>query len=379
MPSILDFALLAKTVYRKAGRPSRDPAYQNWETIGNRKHDVKTGYHAQVYRHKETQEIVIAIRGTDFTNRKNFAKDIRADIELARHQVTERSAVAIQHALEVYRQFPNATISVTGHSLGGNCAQEIAAHFKNDPRLPNLNAVTFNSPGVAGDSIKNGADYPVLNLYTRSDLARYLGATHVGALSSLQMGPQNPIDLFVAPNLSDLADLASPITNVVLKGINLVSPKMTYILKTAGSTIGPFINKGLEIAAPTISGTIAAGAAVVNAHFMGHIVTGLRGSPALGNLHPEAYRALMKEPERMQEIANITSPEYGELLPDERKRIATLSWPASLSKAESRKKHRYRESQHHQKNRLWSPQYQHQSTIKTRKDKEGYLPVMDCI
>ena len=322
MTTILDFALLVKTVYRKPGSPSRDPAYDVWEEIGQRRHDVKTGYHAQVFRNKETNKIVISIRGTDFTNRKNFSKDVKANIQLFFHQITDRSKAAIQHALDVHQQFPNTEISVTGHSLGGNCAQAVAVYFKNNANLPDINAITFNSPGIAKNDIQHGVDYPVLNLFTRGDVIRYFGATYPGDRSSLGMGPSSPVELFTTSDLSSVADLATPIAKIVLK---TVSPSMNYILRNASSFMGTFLNKGLEIAFPYAGGALATTAGMINSHLMGHIVTGLRAAPALGHLTPEEYRRLMKIPKQLQELANITQAEYIELSPHEIEKLVHLS------------------------------------------------------
>jgi len=72
-------------------------------------------YQGVAHRNSATGEIVIANRGTQPTH----FKDLWNDAKLATH-VEPRSAIdAINFARTVAANYPSATITETGHSLGG--------------------------------------------------------------------------------------------------------------------------------------------------------------------------------------------------------------------------------------------------------------------
>ncbi|MCM3598499.1 hypothetical protein M4D55_22320 [Metabacillus idriensis] len=138
---------------------------QNWSIIGEKDfllNDEDTGFNAVIY--KNNNEIVISFRGTEGDQLFGDGwKDIVADVQyvVAKDKVdkfglnvnTAGDKINIDfHQKNQFRQsenlvaavkekYPNANISVTGHSLGGALASYSAA-------MTDVNAVTFNSPSV---------------------------------------------------------------------------------------------------------------------------------------------------------------------------------------------------------------------------------------
>ncbi|ARV23260.1 DUF6792 domain-containing protein [Xanthomonas citri] len=144
------YAALAKDSYDKppeTGENSRtvvigDVSYKRLEYI-----DSPSGYQGIIYRRIDTNEIVVAHRGTE-TERELKQDGVYTDggMVAARHNRQAAEAIELtKHAL-VYAQklgkdgqAPDVT--VTGHSLGGNLAQVTAHHF-------GLKGETFNAYGA---------------------------------------------------------------------------------------------------------------------------------------------------------------------------------------------------------------------------------------
>ena len=119
----------------------------NWQELTS--FSANNGFQAIVY--KNGNNIAISYRGTDTP--KDF---ILSDIPMGTKILLP---VQYKNANEVYKQikqmYPNANITLTGHSLGGSLAQLISAEN-------NCPAVTFNAYGT-GD-ILNHTGYNRKNL-----------------------------------------------------------------------------------------------------------------------------------------------------------------------------------------------------------------------
>src|SRR5262249_42962233 len=103
-------------------------------------------FRANAYASSDDSQIVIAFRGTDLNdNIVTLLKNILADISFVTGVVNANLLNYVEDAAQFVRSieaaFPHASITLTGHSLGGAIAQIISA-------ASGLSASVFNAPGV---------------------------------------------------------------------------------------------------------------------------------------------------------------------------------------------------------------------------------------
>jgi hypothetical protein len=109
--------------------------------------DRPSGYQGTIYQRKDTGDIVVAHRGTEF-GREAFKDGLLADggMVLTRTNLQAADAIALtREAIERAKHDPygrHPEVTVTGHSLGGTLAQ-ISAHYFG------LKGETFNAYGAA--------------------------------------------------------------------------------------------------------------------------------------------------------------------------------------------------------------------------------------
>lgn len=109
----------------------------------------ETGYQGTVYQRRDTGELVVAHRGTEF-DREAFKDGALADggMVLNRSNLQAEDAIALtRRALAIANEdralgYPSGPVTTTGHSLGGTLAQVSAHHF-------GLRGETFNAYGAA--------------------------------------------------------------------------------------------------------------------------------------------------------------------------------------------------------------------------------------
>jgi hypothetical protein len=150
------YADLARDAYKgyTTGVFPKDGALS--ETIGGveyliRAHvdNTKTGYQGTIYQSKDTGELVVSHRGTEF-DREAFKDGALADggMVLNRSNLQANDAIALtQLALNIAKAeksegMASGPVTTTGHSLGGTLAQISAHHF-------DLQGETFNAYGAA--------------------------------------------------------------------------------------------------------------------------------------------------------------------------------------------------------------------------------------
>lgn len=108
----------------------------------------RTGYQGTIYQRRDTGELVVAHRGTEF-DREAFKDGALADggMVLTRsnlqaddaNELTRRALASREH--DQSRGYPAGPVTTTGHSLGGTLAQVSAHHF-------DLKGETFNAYGA---------------------------------------------------------------------------------------------------------------------------------------------------------------------------------------------------------------------------------------
>ena len=109
--------------------------------------DRKTGFYAKAFR--MGNKIVISIRGTEFTSKK----DLNSDIQMNNKKIPEQfeSALKFYNSIEYKFKEKGYEIVITGHSLGGSLTQLLC-------HLTGCRGVTFNAYGV-GDYVRS--EYPI--------------------------------------------------------------------------------------------------------------------------------------------------------------------------------------------------------------------------
>lgn len=91
----------------------------------------------------DDNNIVIAFRGTEFSNLRGWRTDVPNDLYILKNKIPQQAMEADQLCRWIKEQYPNENIIVTGHSLGAGIGTYGAA--KNG-----LAAVVFNPIGTAG-------------------------------------------------------------------------------------------------------------------------------------------------------------------------------------------------------------------------------------
>jgi hypothetical protein len=148
-----DYAALANDAYvdrrvgrREAGQEER--IYLNGHQYKILEHvdDQRTGYQGTVYQRANTNEVVIAHRGTEQLIRDGVATDALMISARSNPQAGQAIALVGRTMIEA-RRFgnesgaPTPEVTVTGHSLGGSLAQITAHHY-------GLKGETFNAYGA---------------------------------------------------------------------------------------------------------------------------------------------------------------------------------------------------------------------------------------
>lgn len=115
-----------------------------------------TGLQLSVLENSETNEVVIAFRGTD------ELKDWKTNTQLGKNQIKEIEAELKAYVEELSKEEPPKSITFTGQSLGGGLA-EIAAYKaqKNSPQA-DISLVSFNGFGGA-EGVGEDIDQAILD------------------------------------------------------------------------------------------------------------------------------------------------------------------------------------------------------------------------
>ncbi len=144
-PTDYEYALLSQHVYHgntlKKGHCL--PDNKKWKI--DQVKEGKWGYFGAIYINDEIQQVVLAHRGTD--SLKAILEDMRG-ILLNRISPHKKEAFYIvEDAINLIKSKQGYRLSFTGHSLGAFLA-ELSVFYTHDHfDFPDVNAVTFESPG----------------------------------------------------------------------------------------------------------------------------------------------------------------------------------------------------------------------------------------
>lgn len=202
-----DYAVLAKDTYHK---PEIDKDIElhgvHYQAI-DYMDDPITGFQATAYQRMDTQEVVIAFRGTEFDRQP--IRDGGVDVGMVLTGVNAQTPDALAFTqriidrVKVLEQRNEQTIpvTVTGHSLGGTLAEITASRF-------GLHGETFNAYGAAGllQGIPEGG-HQVIDHVRATDLVSS-ASPHFGEVRIYAV--QQDIDTLTKAGYRDDSTLLSP-------------------------------------------------------------------------------------------------------------------------------------------------------------------------
>jgi Lipase (class 3) len=144
MATTLALALMAGASYISTRSPvNQFPMPAGWtELVARRKKDSQTGFEATTFGNgidiAHSTEIVISFAGTDPNNSNLFTSpDGKANAALAAGNWSEQLLQAAEYYLQIKAVNPNATITLTGHSLGGGLAALVGVFLSKGVRSCN--------------------------------------------------------------------------------------------------------------------------------------------------------------------------------------------------------------------------------------------------
>lgn len=141
-------AAISNHIYDVA--PAPDPKGPEFAIIDGARYEVlarldsSSGYQGAIYHNRQTNEVIVAHRGTEFDRQPLIDGGIDAAMVTARVNAQLGDALALtKQAIKLAEENGYGPVYVTGHSLGGALAQ-ITAHRYNLP------GDAFNPYGAAG-------------------------------------------------------------------------------------------------------------------------------------------------------------------------------------------------------------------------------------
>lgn len=168
-----DYVALSSCVYTHGFVPEGYDLVDYWD---------EAGFYGAAFSRLNTDDIVIAFRGTELNDPLDIEDDFKLILNMALHQ-TEYAYSFYQQVKKIYS---NATISLTGHSLGGALAQLVAILIARDEGIQ-IHAETFNAPGVSNvavlywNNFQHFNKFDIINYYNSSDPISNFGI-HIGVV-----------------------------------------------------------------------------------------------------------------------------------------------------------------------------------------------------
>ncbi|HEX7816456.1 XVIPCD domain-containing protein [Dyella sp.] len=157
---------------------------QNYEVFGYSA-DPVTGFHGTAYLNKDTNQVVIAYRGTDPSSEHQLTRvqDVAVDATMVRDKVNPQIPLADAFTQQMIDKaaklgIPKDQITAAGHSLGGTETQIEASQF-------GLQAATYNAYGAADMGYKAPADPNQITNYVMAGDVVSAGNHHLGNVVTL--------------------------------------------------------------------------------------------------------------------------------------------------------------------------------------------------
>ena len=166
MTELLDFVQIAGRVYQRTDE-NRMSVPEGYVELQWQRDDSLTGFSAGVY--KKGDEIVIGFTGSNEELLKDFAvANIPAGLGLSSAQITQAATLV----LDVMKAYPGATISFTGHSLGGGLASVMAVFFNKEARVFDPAPFELSAKSIVVLEVLNA--YLQANGYSNAELNEYV-------------------------------------------------------------------------------------------------------------------------------------------------------------------------------------------------------------
>jgi hypothetical protein len=187
---LYDLSFISSWIYRgDISSPAGQSALPAGWIVRRTETDPLVGFQAAELENTSTHEIVIAVRGTD--DIQNLLEDFTLGYTSQLLPILNAVANdAIAFARQVAQANPGATITLTGHSLGGYAA-EAALVSLTEAGYSNVSGVTFNAPGLPGWFLgaSDPASFDCYNFNTQGDVIHLFGGVQIGKSTSLAVGP----------------------------------------------------------------------------------------------------------------------------------------------------------------------------------------------
>lgn len=126
-------------------------------------------------------DAIIGSRGSESYDMNQFAMDWgAADFGLLATTTTLQQGKAREYLERIYQEYGNLydTFSLTGHSLGGNLAQDMVIHASEEMRAKIDHCISFDGPGFTEEYILENAE----NIRNTAELMEHLQWSLVGSL-----------------------------------------------------------------------------------------------------------------------------------------------------------------------------------------------------
>ncbi|MCG3662122.1 DUF2974 domain-containing protein, partial [Aliarcobacter butzleri] len=126
----------------------------------NIEYNTSNGFQGEAYYNLDSNKVVIAFAGTDFTSIKDLKTDggIVFNVDVGQSKDAKNFLDETFRILEDRDGFDKTKVNVTitGHSLGGYLAQKTVLELINNEEIPssNLSVLIVNAPGVNGHGLK---------------------------------------------------------------------------------------------------------------------------------------------------------------------------------------------------------------------------------
>jgi len=187
----LEYALLAGRAYERSRKPeNRIPEPAGWTQLTPEDplgHTVNTASGFEAVAFQKGNEIVISYAGTDFTE----GADKMADAILGLGFINQQLIDAALYYKRIQAANPGATITFTGHSLGGGLAAVMGVFFNQkavtfDPAPFRLLATQDNARKVAAALKSNGfGSDAMLDYYTTTEQSVATAIPDIAAVVAL--------------------------------------------------------------------------------------------------------------------------------------------------------------------------------------------------
>lgn len=279
MPSNLEYAQLSGRVYVRTDS-NRTPRPNGWDTLlpYGEIADTTSGFSAGVF--KKGDEIVIAFTGTNET--PDFLNgNVPAAVGMPAPQVLQ----AMELYLRVRRDNPEASISFTGHSLGGGLASLMAVYFDRPATV--FAPAPFKASATASLTLSTYLATILAKGYSDASFASFVGASSVPIAGSIMLGNREarvesieveneilaaarstsntifgartvlsvgrPSILFDAPSPAAAIGARVNLHSITLHSILLQSERLKIAIEALPSALGLFFDEGLYATDPQTS------------------------------------------------------------------------------------------------------------------------------